>query len=233
MERLKAFYSDLHWKYASWWAKILLFVLAVLRFVPELILFGLVSALVSLTSTTYSIAGSMRARHQHHIDLDQTFIPITFLSLLLLGVPSAILALAGALITSAFTPFLSANQCDVISRIFLKYGLHELAYRVAVRGRELNPQGHTKAFLNLTCARTYGSPRHLLLGPLLAEASDVAFQLRYSNSPHEQMQSARIYNQIAEIFDWVGNLERAESARAMARGINLKLRLGDQLLKHP
>ena len=231
MDRLKAFYVDLHWKYAGWWAKLLLFVLALLKFTPELILFGLVGALVSLASTMYSIGGSMRAKFKEaelwrEISLFPLFV-------LVLGAVSSTLALVSTVLATLFIPFLSANQCEVVSRIFLKYGLHELAYRVAVRGREANPQGHTKAFLNLTCARTYGSPRHLLLGPLLAEANDIAFQLRYSNSPHEQMQWARIYSQIAEIFDWVENEQRAKSAREMARSINLKLGLGDQLLKHP
>lgn len=241
MERLKTFYNNLHWKHTGWWAKLLLFVLAFLKFTPELILLGLVSALVSLSSTMYSVAGSMRAKFKLWIEVpdedgDSMWLEATtgFLIFLLpLGLPSAIIALVAALLASVFTPFLSANQCDVVSRIFLKYGLHKLAYRVAVRGRESNPRGHTKAFLNLTCARTYGSSKHLLLGPLLAEANDIAFQLRHSSSLHQQGQAARVYNQMAEVFDWIGNEQRAESMRETARGINLKLGLGDQLLKHP
>lgn len=234
---LKRFYSNLHWQHAGWWAKLLLLALALLKFVPEAILFGLISALVSLASTTYSIAGTMRAKFKHMMDIGgYPVFSVWFWGPLL--VVCMILSMLCALSALLFMPFLSASQCDITSKVLLKAKLKWLAWGVALRGLTRNPNKHTQAFLSITSAWCVGKHKKgcsPAINEIVLEVKRT-IDLVESNSTltdDEWKQLARVHNQFAELCCAEGYTSFARQSENRARQINRGLGVADQLLKRP
>lgn len=224
-ERLKSFYSDLHWKRTGFFAKLLLLVMAILRFVPEALLLGIVSALVSFASTTYSIAGTMDAKFKEVGESGG----IPAFSVWFWGplmIVCGILALISTLLATIFKSFLTANQCDVVSRILQQGRLHSLALHVACQGMKRKPREHTRAFLRIRIIRLKR------IDPALAlpELNSILWEVEHFT---DVRQAARVFTQLADAFAVYDNRHPEITARERARAINRQLRLADQLLKTP
>lgn len=233
---LKQFYSNLHWQHAGWWAKLLLLVLAILKFVPEVILFGLISALVSLASTMYSIAGTMNARIS---DAEENgILPLEQLYSGPLWLICSILSLTTAILALIWTPFLSASQCDVVSTILWKAGLRRLAFRIAGEGMLRNPGKFGAALLATTMLeclpRGYQNRSSAIFMGLATVGEALKEPERWTQ--HEKKQVGRICNRAADFLekqDPTRHSERVAYFRETALRINKELGVADQLLKHP
>ncbi|MCR4275119.1 MAG: hypothetical protein NUW02_03720 [Candidatus Campbellbacteria bacterium] len=218
--------------------------MALLRFIPELVLFGLVSALVSFSSTMYSIATTVWAMRKGWDDLaaeDSVRLEKAFWFVFLwlpLGLPSAILALMSALLAGGFNTFLSANQCDVVSTVLAKMRFKKTAFQIAQAGLLRNPSQHTRALLTMTSLeclpQDYPSkPSAIFIG--LAAVEEIAAELVVSGSLYEKKQAGRIFNRIADFLEKEGPNQgmRVAKIREFTRRLNAGLGLDDQLLKHP
>ncbi|GMU73935.1 MAG: hypothetical protein AMXMBFR44_1340 [Candidatus Campbellbacteria bacterium] len=221
-EHLPSFYSDLHWKRTGFFSKLLLFIMAVLKFVPEALLFGAISALVSFSSTTYSIAGTMDAKFKEVGESGG----IPAFSVWFWGplmIVCGILAFVSALVVVIFKSFLTANQCDVVSRILQKSRLRALATLVVQEGIWRNPQEHTEAFLRIRAIvmNSYKEAALPALYEIEAKAKDFS----------DRKQMVRVYKQLAEAYTSYGDERSARRTLGYARALGEELDLDDQLLK--
>lgn len=230
MRKLRQWQDDLGWKYDGWWAKVAFLLTNYLLALIELF-YKPLRALVRLASAHYSVAGTASAAMKNPPN-GSYLGPISSFGWAVLCAWGALVATALGVGLYSFRRFLSADECDVCSRVALRARLLGLAWEFTDAGlfRRSGVRHHTRCLLFMTRAG--------VLARRSVASSDVSRLVFFAlcevdevEREGEQEQAGRIYKQAAELFSRLGDFSAARSAWDEAHRLFKQAGARDQLLK--